>query len=565
MRKILATGLLALAAWGGAGAHVWDELAILARPNSEGTFTLERYCFLQPSIYTNAVFFDYDNDGNLDLLLMGQGGDWNISGDIKFLLLYRNMGAEEDYRFSRVTDTGFLQYRDRGFINPLSTGDYNHDGYTDVLVMNYQNGAHVDLYLNDGGTGRFIRQDVSFEGVSNGSVMFGDVDNDGWLDIAYSGDGGNETGIVKIYRNRKDGGFEDATPEGLTGVYQGQSTLADIDGDGRLDLVCCGLRVGGSKTAALYMNRPAAAAQRIVMTETVCGFAGAAYATPLVADFNADGRMDVVINGQASDGNFRNRFYYQQEDGTFALDTAYPVVPVNQDGGINMGDADGDGNMDIIAGGYIGNYVDTPQSYYSSPLRVFFNRPERAGLAGNTFPEAPAEVCAEQVGDEVVISWSAGSDKETAAEALRYNLYVKNETTGELFTLIPADLEDGRLKVGTDLQTSLSASVTSYRMSLFGSGRYTVGVQTLDQSYAGSPFKVCTLDVTHVSPTAKARTIVSRDGQYVRVQYGSDVPVCVYNVDGRLVCRGQTNDSILLPQSGMYLINVGGRTEKVML
>ena len=53
-------------------AHVWDELAILARPNNEGTFTLEKYSFLQPTTYTNAVFFDFDNDENLDLLIMGQ-------------------------------------------------------------------------------------------------------------------------------------------------------------------------------------------------------------------------------------------------------------------------------------------------------------------------------------------------------------------------------------------------------------------------------------------------------------------------------------------------------------
>lgn len=103
-------------------AHVWDELAILARPNNEGTFTLEKYSFLQPTTYTNAVFFDFDNDENLDLLIMGQGGDWNISGDIKFVTLYRNLGADEDFRFERVPDAGFLQRRDEGFYNPISTG-----------------------------------------------------------------------------------------------------------------------------------------------------------------------------------------------------------------------------------------------------------------------------------------------------------------------------------------------------------------------------------------------------------------------------------------------------------
>ena len=185
-------------------AHVWDELAILARPNNEGTFTLEKYSFLQPTTYTNAVFFDFDNDENLDLLIMGQGGDWNISGDIKFVTLYRNLGADEDFRFERVPDAGFLQRRDEGFYNPISTGDFNHDGYTDVLIMSNQNGRHIDLYLNDKGTGRFIRQEIDFEAATNGSVMFGDLNNDGWLDIEYSGYGDKTSTALKTYINQQN-------------------------------------------------------------------------------------------------------------------------------------------------------------------------------------------------------------------------------------------------------------------------------------------------------------------------------------------------------------------------
>ena len=102
MKKQWFIGMMAWVMGLPAIAHVWDELAILARPNNEGTFTLEKYSFLQPTTYTNAVFFDFDNDENLDLLIMGQGGDWNISGDIKFVTLYRNLGPDEDFRFERT-------------------------------------------------------------------------------------------------------------------------------------------------------------------------------------------------------------------------------------------------------------------------------------------------------------------------------------------------------------------------------------------------------------------------------------------------------------------------------
>lgn len=149
-KRLIACLLMALPCIGGI-AHVWDELAILVRCNSDGIFTLEKESYLPISTYTNAVFFDFNNDGNLDLLIMGQGGDWNVSGDVKIVALYRNLGEENDYRFEKVANPGFFPYKDEGFYNPISVGDYNHDGYTDVVVMNYHEGRRVDLYLNDRG------------------------------------------------------------------------------------------------------------------------------------------------------------------------------------------------------------------------------------------------------------------------------------------------------------------------------------------------------------------------------------------------------------------------------
>ena len=71
-KRLIACLLMALPCIGGI-AHVWDELAILVRCNSDGIFTLEKESYLPISTYTNAVFFDFNNDGNLDLLIMGQG------------------------------------------------------------------------------------------------------------------------------------------------------------------------------------------------------------------------------------------------------------------------------------------------------------------------------------------------------------------------------------------------------------------------------------------------------------------------------------------------------------
>ena len=508
MKKQWFIGMMAWVMGLPAIAHVWDELAILARPNNEGTFTLEKYSFLQPTTYTNAVFFDFDNDENLDLLIMGQGGDWNISGDIKFVTLYRNLGADEDFRFERVPDAGFLQRRDEGFYNPISTGDFNHDGYTDVLIMSNQNGRHIDLYLNDKGTGRFIRQEIDFEAATNGSVMFGDLNNDGWLDIEYSGYSDKTSTALKTYINQQNGSFADLTPDNLTGAFQGQSTLADINGDGTLDIISTGNGDNQVCLAPIYYNTTDGSGHLSFrhVPETESGILGVSRANPLVADFNADGRMDMIINGEpGDDSGFRNRIYYQNEEGKFTMDTSYPIVPVNQDGGINMGDWNGDGNMDIIVGGYIGTRDANAPACYSSPLRVYENKPEKNGLKGNTFPDAPGDVSAEMQGTELVIK-------------------------------------------------------------PFGDGKYTVGVQTLDQSYAGSTFRTCTLEVnTRVASASLSEQFkIIKNGHNIEVKSPLHEQVKVYGTDGCLVAHGTTNETIVLPTHGTFLVSAGTYKEKVL-
>ena len=561
-KRLIACLLMALPCIGGI-AHVWDELAILVRRNSDGTFTLEKESYLPISTYTNAVFFDFNNDGNLDLLIMGQGGDWNVSGDVKIVALYRNLGEENDYRFEKVANPGFFPYKDEGFYNPISVGDYNHDGYTDVVVMNYHEGRRVDLYLNDRGSGTFIHQEQQvFEGATNGSVMFGDLNNDGWLDIEFSGYSDRASTGIKTYINKRDGSFADETPANIYGAFQGQSTLADINGDGTLDIISTGNGDNWVCLASLFYNtvdKDGKCTYRYV-SEKESNLLGVSRANPLVADFNGDGRMDMVINGEPSDGSgYRNRIYYQTPEGKFVMDKSYPVVPVNQDGGINMGDVNGDGNMDLIVGGYVGTYDKAPDSYYSSPLRVYENNPQKNGLPGNTFPEPPAKVTATMEGDELLITWLPGSDKETPEAALRYNIYVRNETTGELYTMIPVDIETGKLKVGTDLQTSLSSALNSYRMRVFGEGKYTVGVQTLDQSYAGSKFATAGFSATGIRQVAASdhfRVVTVDSGVVIRgVDNHKEV---VYAMDGRTVNTGFSNTVIPLSEKGVYVVSVSG-------
>jgi len=142
--------------------------------------------------------------------------------------------------------------------------------------------------------------------------------------------------------------------------------------------------------------------------------------------------------------------------------------------------------------------------------------------------------------------------------------------------MIPVDITTGLLKVGTDLQTSLSSRVKHYEMAPLGSGAYRIGVQTLDQAYYGSQFTTCTLDVVDAGVAGTVADSdginVNVDGMTVTVDTVTTARVCICTPDGRLVATvtaapGSTDYTFSSP--GVYLVNVtapaSSRTLKIVV
>lgn len=538
-------------------AEGWNEMSILARPDNNGGLTYEYDNRIQRTAFTNAIFFDYNNDNNLDLLIMASGADWINPRSLKFMLLYKNLGPDANYELRRVPDTttGFIQAADEAWLNPITVGDVNNDGYTDIVNMNYRNARHINLYLNNKGTGNFTHKYIDRVAFTNGAVTLGDINNDGNLDILANGydDSSTYDGIA-IYIGAGDGTFTKTAPANMFGTFEGHSTLADMNGDGTLDVAMTGHGGNWSRHAKLYYNTidNDGTTQFTLVDADKSGLATLNLGDVLPADFNADGLMDLALCG--NDGSATGvRMFYQNTNGTFSLDTSYPICSVNTDGGINMADWDADGNMDIVVGGYIG--TNAPSGCYSTPLRIYRNTSD-----ANNRPQAPTEVSATQVNDFIEISWTDGSDDVTTKAALRYNFFVRNESTGETYCLIPADTETGNLKVGTDLATSISALKKTYRIHNLGNGDYTIGVQTLDQSFAPSKFNTITLNVSGVSNVSNDNSNVQIviEGQTITVatdnSVGGDSDIFIYHPDGRLCKAGLTNMPIKLPAHGVYLV-----------
>ena len=192
--------------------------------NKNNTFTDQTSISLTGVSYSSSAWGDYDNDGYLDILLTGR----NLSGT-PISKIYHNNGDNTFTDQASISLTGV-------FNSSIAWGDYDNDGYLDILITgNSLSGLVSKIYWNDG-NGSFSEQTtISLAGISEGSAVWGDYDNDGYLDILLAGD--NQT---KIYHNNKNNTFTDITSINIGAVSFSSTAWGDYDNDGDLDILLTG-------------------------------------------------------------------------------------------------------------------------------------------------------------------------------------------------------------------------------------------------------------------------------------------------------------------------------------
>jgi hypothetical protein len=141
-----------------------------------------RYYFIETTS-PGCAFFDYNNDEYLDVFLVQSGNIEDRSGKsgLHSALFLNNRNGT----FTDVTQGSGLD-KDLGYGHGVAIGDYDNDGYDDLLVTSY-NALH--LFRNSRGSGRFqdVTTQMGLDSLPNlsyaTSAAFGDYDNDGRLDL----------------------------------------------------------------------------------------------------------------------------------------------------------------------------------------------------------------------------------------------------------------------------------------------------------------------------------------------------------------------------------------------
>jgi hypothetical protein len=267
---------------------------------------------------------DYDNDGDLDIAVLGFYVVYNVSAENRLILMRNDSLA--------------------------GTGEWSF------------------TYFN-----------VPLEGLTAGSsdMAWGDVDGDGDLDLAVGTDG-----TTAIYRN--DGGTLVLTGTQLPGYWEDNSqayfnlhsiTWADFDNDGDPDLLIPSSFDFNtwSYHTSLMRNEGSDGSGGWIFSETDSVFAPTEHAQSAWADYDGDGDLDLLlvnISPTMEDGFIRR--YRNDGNGAFTGEDVLGSLSIEH-GEVQWGDYDGDGDLDILVAG---NVKELDGSYTPMVLRIYQNNNE---------------------------------------------------------------------------------------------------------------------------------------------------------------------------------------------
>jgi enediyne biosynthesis protein E4 len=300
------------------------------------------------------AFYDYDNDGWLDIFLVnGSRLEGFPASQEPISRLFKN---NRDGTFSDVTTKAGLAHS--GWGQGVCVGDYDNDGFDDLFVTYY--GKNVLYHNNGDGTFADVSQKAGVAGTKTRwgtGCAFVDYDRDGQLDL--------------FVANYIDLDLATApVPESGPCLYKGV-------------MVACGPPglMGGKNI--LYHNNGDGTFTDVSETSGILEANGTFGLGVLTADFDNDGWPDIYVANDST----ASALYQNKKNGKFADVGMEAGCVLSPDGkpqagmGVSAADYDLDGNLDIVKTNFAG---DTPSLYHNRGNWNFEDATFTAGLGAHT-------------------------------------------------------------------------------------------------------------------------------------------------------------------------------------
>ncbi len=317
--------------------------------NGDGTFQAALAYGSGGYAATSIAAADVNGDGKVDLVVAHHCGDIDCSGRTVVGVLLGN----GDGTFQPA-----VSYGSGGYGNPygdwgpasIAVGDVNRDGKADIVVANglvqkdrFESGdAIVGVLLGNGdGTFQTAQMYNSGDAWFALSVALGDVNGDGKLDlvVGHADENFHGRSTVGVLLGNGDGTFQRARTQSSGGFVVNAIVLADINGDGKADLLVANLgqRVNrfGRGDVLVQLGKgdgTFAPAERIASSWS---------SSIATADVNLDGKTDLIVKDSLG-----VRTHLGDGDGTFHLPGPSGKSPTTGFS-IAVGDMNGDGRPDV--------------------------------------------------------------------------------------------------------------------------------------------------------------------------------------------------------------------------
>ncbi|MEQ8906161.1 FG-GAP-like repeat-containing protein [Ekhidna sp.] len=244
-----------------------------------------------------------------------------------------------------------------GFFS-VTCHDLDNDGDNDLAFSSNLGTNSQDIYvLNNPGTGNFSPASTTSKALPNtstgdqrlpGSIEAGDMDGDGLTDLIV----GNRTdGTFHIFRNTGGLSFANAVELEANGESTGLIKISDFNNDGYLDIVTLPFRQSNS-SIHLFKNTSTIGNFNFTFQGTLTN--GGQTSDIETGDLNNDGLLEIVVASRNS-GRI-STFENQSSGGSISFGTASNLTTSgNSAFGVNLGDMNGDGLLDIISSYAAGN------------------------------------------------------------------------------------------------------------------------------------------------------------------------------------------------------------------